>query len=474
MAKILVIDDDDGVREGVAAVCERMGHEVHPASDGRSGLTDFERFDADLVITDLKMDDVDGLAVLRGVKQKSPQTEVMLMTAFGSVDSAVAAMKDGAFDYIEKPFRPDALRVRVDRALAAQTLKQENDRLRAANESFQAAVAGSSSAPGFYGMIGESDLMQTLFARIERVAGTDAPVHISGPSGVGKERVAAAIHQCSPRAGGPFIRVNCGAIPETLLESEFFGHEKGAFTGAVKRKLGRFELADGGTLFLDEVAEIPLAMQVKLLRALQEQEFERVGGERSVKVNVRVVSATNRSLEDEVSEGRFREDLFYRLHVVGLQVPPLRDRKEDVVRLARYFLESLRDRVQPAIEGFAPDVEAALAAYHFPGNVRELSNIVEQALVFAEPPLIQLADLPVQVTRRASADGTALRLPRGDMGLSEYLESIERRLILEAYEAAHGVKTETARRLKLKTSALYYKLDKYGIGGGSTDGPAGN
>jgi two-component system response regulator HydG len=304
--------------------------------------------------------------------------------------------------------------------------------------------------------------MRAVFATIEKVAPTDASVYITGESGTGKELVARAIHARSKRAHGPFVKVNCGAPTETLLESELFGHEKGSFTGAVKRKLGRFELADKGTLFLDEIGDVTPGLQLKLLRVLQERDFERVGGEETIKVDVRVLSATHRDIQAEVAAGRFREDLFYRLHVVPCAVPALRERKEDVPRLAAHFINKLAPRTNPAVKGLSDSALARLCAYGWPGNVRELENVIEQALVFAEGEVIDVGALPAVV--RGGLPENALALPPSEMSLPEILEDLERQLIQRAYDKSGGVKTETARLLGIKTSALYYKLEKYGIG----------
>ncbi len=467
MPTILVIDDNDEVREGVAIVCQRMKHEVLEADSGAKGVVIVERNAIDLVITDLKMDGLSGIDVLRRVKEISPDTAVIVMTAYGSIETAVEAMQLGAFNFITKErFSPDNVRAQVARALEMRALKAQNERLEAtvqvqSRRDVLPPRTGDDNT--FMGMIGASAAMKDLFTKVERIAKTDTNVHVSGESGTGKELVAQAIHDLSKRAGGALIKVNCGAIPETLLESELFGHEKGAFTGAIKRKLGRFELAHGGTIFLDEIGEISPAMQVKLLRVLQEKELERVGGESTVKVDVRVISATNRDLKAEVDAGRFREDLFYRLHIVPLHIAPLRERTDDIVPLARHFVEKMRKRIGSDVTSLDPAVEGHLRAYSYPGNVRELENIIEQAMVFAAPPTIHVNDLPAQVSGTQPTLET-LAIPAGDRGLDATLEALERQMILAAYEASGGVKTETARRLKIKTSALYYKLEKYGIG----------
>jgi two-component system response regulator HydG len=465
MATVVIIDDNDTLREGAAAVLARAGHEVHQASGGAEGVEAAASAGAELVLTDLKMDGLDGIGVLEQVRARDPETAVVIMTAYGTIENAVQAIKLGAFDYVQKPFPPETLRHKAERALEWRADQRRRAHLEGAHQVFSGARDPQPEADDgvFEGMIGQSAAMRKVFRAIEKVAPSETTVALSGESGTGKELVAAALHRRSRRAGGPLIRVNCGALPESLMESELFGHERGAFTGAEKRKLGRFELADGGTLFLDEVAELPLGMQVKLLRALQEGTIDRVGGEKPVKVDVRVVSATNKDLAREVEEGRFREDLFYRLQVVPLHLPPLRERTEDIAPLARHHLARLRARTHPDVRGFAPAAERALTAYHFPGNVRELVNIVEQALVFADPPEIGVDDLPPQVTgTRPAPEGSGPR--RGQMALTEFLEAVERREILDAYERSGGVKTETARRLGIKTSALYYKLEKYGVG----------
>ncbi len=466
MAKVLVVDDNDTLREGAAAVIERLGHQVFEADGGERGVALAREEAVDVVFTDLKMDGLDGLGVLERVKAHDPEVAVVLITAFGTIENAVAAMRLGAFDYLQKPFSPDTLRHKLERALEWRKDQREKARLEGTRDVLSGArdFSAESDEQSFEGMVGMGAAMQKIFRLIDKLARSDSAVAIAGESGTGKELVAAALHRRSRRAAGPLIKVNCGAIPETLLESELFGHERGAFTGAVKRKLGRFELADGGTIFLDEVGEIPVSMQVKLLRVLQEKVIDRVGGERPVPVDVRVISATHRDLSAEVEAGRFREDLFYRVQVVPLHLPPLRERTEDIVPMARHFLRSLRERTNPGVIGFTEAAEQALSAYHYPGNVRELINIVEQALVFADPPRIDAQDLPPQVAGVAPRPDGAGSPRRGNMGLTEFLEAVERKEILDAYERAGGVKTETARLLGIKTSALYYKLEKYGVG----------
>jgi len=458
MATILIIEDNETLREGIKQVVKRMNHRPITAANGRIGLELFASEEPDLILTDLKMDEVDGMEVLRSVHAADPEMLVMIVTAFGSIERAVEAMKEGAFDFIPKPFPPDLLRTKINKALEVREQRQRSERLSQENEMLRAEAAASYSDSR---IIGESEAMERIFKLVGKVARTDSTVHIFGESGTGKELVARSIHDNSPRKDGPFIKVNCSALAETLLESELFGHEKGSFTGAHKRKLGRFELADSGTLFLDEIGDISQPTQLKLLRVLQERQLERVGGEETITVDVRVVTATNKDLKKEVEEGRFREDLFYRLHIIPVELPPLRDRKSDIPLIVEHFVDKLAKRTRSDVTGVAADAMAALRVYNWPGNVRELENVIEHAMVFAEGSLIRLGDLPPVVS--GVQPGDALQLPDGDRSLPEILEELERQLILRAFKKAEGVKTETARLLGIKPSALYYKLDKYEI-----------
>jgi two-component system, NtrC family, response regulator HydG len=456
VSTILVIDDNDTVRDGLAHTIKKMGHDAVTAASGAAGVEAFKRRRADFVITDLKMDGMGGVEVLRAIAALDPDVPILLITAFGTVETAVEAMKLGAFDFLTKPFAPEVVRLKVERALELAAARRARRRLEAHNDYLRGEAEGR-----FVELIGGSDKMGAVHKAIEKVAPSETVVYIAGESGTGKELVARAIHRLSRRAAGPFIKVNCGALTETLLESELFGHDKGAFTGAIKTKLGRFELADGGTLFLDEVGDVPASMQVKLLRALQEHEFERVGGEHPIKVDVRVVSATNKDLDKEVAAGRFRQDLYYRLHVVPVRLPPLRERREDVPILVRHFIDKLGPRTNPRVRGIADAALGRLMAYHWPGNVRELENAIEQALVFADGDEITTAALPQFLQGPGEAD-ERLEVPH-EMSLPEILDDLERQLILKAFQKARGVKTETARLLGIKTSALYYKLEKYRI-----------
>jgi two-component system response regulator HydG len=393
-----------------------------------------------------------------------------VVTAFGTIETAVNAMQLGAYDFITKPFSPEVLRAKVDKGLELSLARTQVEKLTARAQALEEEVARAKGK-----LVGTSEPMTRLLGHVKKAAGTGATVLVQGESGTGKELVARLIHEQSPRAAGPFVVVHCAALAETLLESELFGHERGAFTGAVKRKLGRFELADGGTLFLDEIGEISLSIQTKLLRVLQERQFERVGGEETLSVDVRVVSATNRDLKQEVEKGRFREDLYYRLHVVPLTLPALRERPEDIANLAEHFVLKSGPRLNRRVKGLTDAAKHALNHYPWPGNVRELEKVIEQALVFAEGELLDVQDLPATLRPQVSRPSVGeLPVLHGDRPLPDVLEDLERALILKAFEKANRVKTETARLLGIKTSALYYKLEKYGfIQKGEGDGDDG-
>ncbi len=461
MPRILIIDDHDSMREGMAVVLKKKGYEVAAVRSGADGLDAYKKASFDLVITDLKMEKMDGIEVVRQLRALDPQAVLMVVTAFGTIETAVAAMQLGAYDFITKPFPPEVLRAKVEQGLEVASTRRQLQRVMAHNEMLSqdaAAAAGS--------LVGNGEPMQKLVGLIRKAATSETTVLITGESGTGKELVARMIHDLSPRRSAPFIVVHCAALAETLLESELFGHERGSFTGAVRRKLGRFELADRGTLFLDEVGEIPTSIQTKLLRVLQQKEIERVGGEETLQVDVRVVSATHRDLKAEVARGMFREDLYYRLHVVPLHIPPLRDRPEDIPVLARHFIAKFAPKMNPAIKGLNEAATRALMRYAWPGNVRELENAIEQSLVFAEHEQLEESDLPAflhAAPARARVPVASIPEPHGERPLPDILEDVERQLIQQAYEKAGRVKTETARLLGIKTSALYYKLEKYGF-----------
>jgi two-component system response regulator HydG len=460
MARVIIIDDNDTMREGMAVTLKKSGHEVLAFRSGLDGLAAYEKSPADLVVTDLKMDTLDGIEVVKRLKIFDPNAVALVVTAFGTIEVAVDAMKYGAADFLTKPFTPDVLRAKVASALELSNARAQVVKLKAHHE-----VIASDASRG-QALVGDSEPIRQLLEKTRKAAISDATVIIHGESGTGKELVARMLHDQSPRASGPFIVTHCAALAETLLESELFGHERGSFTGAVKRKLGRFELADGGTIFLDEIGEISANVQTKLLRVLQQHEIQRVGGEETVKVNVRVVSATHRNLKAEVAAGRFREDLYYRLHIVPLELPPLRERPEDIGVLARHFVGKHAARINAKVKNLTPAALSALCRYAWPGNVRELENAIEQSLVFAEGDSLDEKELPAflqSATMRAQSVQGALPIPHGDRPLPDILEDLERQLIERAYEKANKVKTETARLLGIKTSALYYKLEKYGF-----------
>jgi two-component system response regulator HydG len=372
------------------------------------------------------------------------------------VEAAVAAMREGAADFVTKPFSPETLRVKLEKVLEHRADREARNRLSEENQALREEIG---QRYNFGAMVGCAPSMRAVFETVAKVAASESAVMIYGESGTGKELVARAIHEKSPRAGGPFVKVNCGAIPAELVESELFGHEKGAFTGAVKQRKGRFELAKGGTVFLDEIGDIPLPAQVSLLRVLQEREFDRVGGEETIRADVRVVAATHRSLAEMVAEGRFREDLFYRLEVIPVRLPPLRERREDIPLLVEHFLQKKSADLGRPAKPMAPDAVRLLARYAWPGNVRELENVIERTLVLSDGAVIGPQDLPLSLEGAEGAEGQAT----GGAGLNDQLAALEKRLIAEAMVESGGNKTQAAGRLGIKTSALYYKLEKYGL-----------
>lgn len=460
MARVLIVDDHDTIREGLELLLRKHGHRTYSAENGRQGLELLSEHGAELVITDLRMAGMDGIEVLRQVRAQAPDTDVMMITAFGTVDRAVEAMKLGAVDFITKPFSPEEFAVKVGRLLREREerdeLRRENVALRIENTSLKEQTVAR------YGqIIGEAPAMQQVFNWITRVAPSESTVMIYGESGTGKELVARAIHASSTRKDGPFIRVNCGALTESLLDSELFGHEKGAFTGADRRRRGRFELADGGTIFLDEISTISNMTQVRLLRVIQERELERVGGEKTIPVDVRIIAATNTPADELLAGNDFRKDLFYRLHVVPIVLPPLRNRVEDIPLLVDHFIAKLRSRTNSGVDGVEVKAMDRLTGYAWPGNVRELENVIERALLLADGPTIDVEDLPPM-----NAGDLVPRtddLPEGGQNLNDVVEGIEEKLLRQALERAGGVKAEAARLLGLKSSAFYYKLEKYGI-----------
>lgn len=443
---ILIIDDEKNIREGLAASLELEGYNPVLAKDGKEGLELISRGDIDLVITDLRMPLISGEEVLAKVSAESPGLPVIVLTGHGSIDSAVDAMRNGAYDFLTKPLSLDRLTLIVKRALQNRELVLQHRRLQEeldSNKSFES-------------IIGKSSEMLKVFDMVRRVADSKASVLITGESGVGKELIANAIHNLSSRKEKSFIKVHCAALSETLLESELFGHEKGAFTGAVTRKRGRFELAHGGSIFLDEIGEIDQNVQIKLLRVLQEKEFERVGGEETIQVDVRVIAATNKDLEKQISLGKFREDLFYRLNVVHLHIPPLRERKDDIPLMVAHFLEEFARENSKNITGIDSRARSALYTYDWPGNIRQLRNCMESAVVMCQGSSITLDDLPPSIVQNTHTD--IIQIPIG-VPLSE----AEKIIIQQNLAVQNGNKSKTADILEIGRKTLHRKLDEYGI-----------
>lgn len=446
MASILIVEDESKMRRLLEMNLADQGFETHSAGDAEAGLKILNSTHIDLVVTDFKLPGMNGLEFLQAIKRANAAVPVVVMTAYGSVESAVEAMKLGASDYLLKPFSLAEMVLVVRKELDARNLREENRDLREAlgrRYEYSNVVAGSQK-------------MQEVLALVERVAPTNSTVLLGGESGVGKDLIARAIHEHSARASGPFLKINSTAIPENLLESELFGYEKGAFSGATSAKPGKFELADKGTLFLDEIGDVPPAIQVKLLRVIQEREFERLGGTKTLKVDVRLIAATNRDLRAALEEGTFRQDLYYRLNVVAIDIPPLREHKEDIPALANFFIQRLAASSNKTITGISPDAIELLRQFHWPGNVRELENVLERSITFAPGPLLTAADL--RLDRPAHPASAAPVLPEG-MTLDQW----EQEIIREALRRANGNKSQAARALGLSRNALRYRLSQMGV-----------
>ncbi len=463
--QILVVDDEPNLRRVMSAMLVRDGYDVHLAEDGEQAIKTLAEHHIDMVITDLRMPKVDGMELLRQALASDQELPVVIMTAHGSVDNAVEALKTGAFDYITKPFDQAEVRTIVKKALRTRDL---------------AEVEVSRAEPGAgeesrFGIIGRSVGIRELYAVLERVAATPTTVLITGESGTGKELVARALHENSSRSDKPFIKVNCAAIPRDLMESELFGHERGAFTGAIGSKPGRFELANEGTLFLDEIGSIPIEMQVKLLRALQESEFERVGGIKTIRVDVRLVAATNSELKKEIENGNFRDDLYYRLNVVPIRLPPLRERIDDIALLASHFLEKFNRRLNKQLTGITEEASLALESHPWPGNIRELENVIERAVLFADNEQIEFCNLPPEI--RELSDHSLSRAQRTPLppefagsaseGLKEQVRAamnrLERDLIQRALDQTNGNVTHAARLLKISRKGLQLKMKELNL-----------
>lgn len=448
---VLIVDDERSMRETLAIALEEEGYEIALAASIDEAFAALRKFDVSVAVTDMRMPGGDGVEFLRQAKLADESIEVILMTAFGTAESAVEAMKLGAYDYLTKPFNLDELKVLIRRALERRTLAQDNIRLRQQVKSKSANI----------GLVAKSPKMQDIVDVIQRIASRDITVLIAGESGVGKEVIAQTIHASGQRADGPFVPVNCGALPENLVEAELFGYERGAFTGADRSKEGLLEHANGGTMFLDEVGELPLPAQVKLLRVLQEQTVRRLGGSKERKLNIRFISATNRPLEEHVRSGEFREDLFYRLNVFRIDVPPLRERKEDIPELISACCKKIASRLGVEKVIVDPLVSVALSEYAFPGNVRELENILERAMILAQNGQITLELLPVEVRiSGATTSESAMQKIGGGFNLETYLMGIERRYFQEALTQAGGVRTKAAELLGLSFRQFRYKAKK--------------
>ena len=447
MATILIVDDEKNIRSGLEIAFEDEGYSVIAASNGKEAWDLVNKNNVDLVITDLRMPEMDGYELLKRMTSAYPTLPVIVLTGHGTIETAVETMRDGAIDFFTKPVDIDKLLLVVRKSIAASTLAEQNRKL--AEE-----IDKLKKQQGYGRIIGKSGKISELLQTINQVASTRATVLVTGESGTGKELVADAIEALSDRHGRPFIKVHCASLSSSLLEDELFGHEKGAFTGAVAQKKGRFELADTGTLFLDEIGEIDAATQVKLLRVLQERQFERVGGEKTITVDVRVICATNRDLAEEVKAGRFREDLYYRLNVVHITVPPLRERKEDIELLSQDFLKTFNSEDGRKIEGFTPQARKALYSYSWPGNVRELRNSIEAAVVLCRGHVIDVDDLPSQIRERSSESSVTLTLPIT-------LDAAEKRLIEDTISFCNGNKTKAADLLGIGRKTLHRKLAEY-------------
>ena len=448
--EVLVVEDNDTMRLGISETLRREGYKVFAFDNGIDALKKFECSNIPLAILDLKMEPLSGMDILKKIKESNSSVEVLMISAYGTVEDAVKAMKLGAVDFLTKPFSPDELRIRIKNIWNKIESERRIEELLEQNKILNMEL-------GYDEMIGNSSQIREVFSLIEQVAGKDSTVLIQGESGTGKELVARAIHKKSKRSEKAFIKVNCGALNENLLESELFGHERGSFTGAVKQKKGRFELADKGTLFLDEIGDVSPAVQIKLLRVLQENEFERVGGESTIKTDVRLISATNQDLSKLMSEGKFREDLFYRLSVIPIKIPPLRDRKDDLIPLIEHFLNKFAELNKNKINKIDREGKKLLLDYPWPGNIRELENLIERLCVISRD-----TDINSNLIAR-HLSGSITTTHYDNLPLEEALFAFEKNLIVQAMKKADGVKNRAAKLLGISTSVLYYKLDKFGL-----------
>ena len=453
MEKILVVDDQKGMRDFLSILLHQEGYAVETAKGGETALRCLKEEIFDLVLTDIKMPGMGGLALLKAIKEISPETAVVMMTAFASTETAIEAMKEGAFDYLAKPFQVEEVKLRIKHVLERKKLYWENARL----------TSELKGRAAFAEIIGQSDKMKSVLSLVQKVADSRSNVLIYGESGTGKELIARAIHFNSIRGEKPFVSVNCSALPEGLLESELFGHMKGAFTGAVEHKDGLFEVANTGSIFLDEIAETPWAIQVKLLRVLQEKEFRRVGGTKNIQVDVRIIAATNKNLEKWVSEGKFREDLYYRLDVIPIVLPPLRERPEDIPPLVEFFIHRFNQKLGRQIEGIRDEAMRLLIRHEWKGNIRELENMMERAVVLASTPWLDIEDFGDILQKTAPLATVPVILPKGGLHFEGLIEKIEKDLLIKALDESHWVKKEAARLLHMSFRSFRYRLAKYGV-----------
>ncbi len=452
--KILVVDDELKIREQFSEFLKDKGFEVSTAVNGQDAIKKIDKEFFDVVLIDLNMPKVDGMTVLRHLVENEPESIGIILTGYATIKNAVEAMKAGAYDYLAKPVKLEEVLMVIQKAVELRDLRRENLALkRQLKKKYR-----------FHNFVGDSPQMHKVFRTIEKVADSDSTILIFGESGTGKELVAKAIHYHSSRRDKPLIPVNCGAIPEELLESELFGHEKGAFTHAIRTRIGRFEMANGGTIFLDEIAEMSPQLQVKLLRVLQEQEFERLGGMRTIKCDVRIIAATNKDLEKAVKKGTFREDLYYRLKVIPIQIPPLRERRGDIPLLVHHFLEQMNKAKKKKIRGISKEAMQILEAYDWPGNVRELENVIERMVILAESDYLTVEDLPERIARtRVSLKPEASVIPDEGVSLSHAVSEYEKKLIISALEKTGWVKNRAAKLLKMNRTTLVEKIKKQGI-----------
>ncbi len=456
-SRILVVDDEESIREFLEIMLRKEGYEVTCAEDGQKALDLIKKKSFDMVISDLQMPNLTGIELLRQVRDSYPDLLFMMITAFGTTETAVEAMKLGAYDYITKPFKIDEVRINIANALRSKNLEVENRVLK----------KELTKEYSFQNLVGNSDAMHRIYEMIKRVSQTPTNVLITGESGTGKEMVAKAIHFNGPLKDKPFVTVNCGAIPESLMESEMFGHKKGSFTGAVADKAGLFEVADGGTLFLDEVGELPVSIQVKLLRAIQERVIRRVGATEDTKVEVRIIAATNRDLEAMVKDGTFRQDLFYRLNVINIRTPALRERAEDIPLLANHFLKKYNERLSKSIGGISAEAMEMLKKYDYPGNVRELENIIERTVALEGGATILPESLPPFVNTpsgRKLASTHEIQITEEGLDLDKIMGQLEKELLIKAIHAAGGVKKKAAKLLNITFRSMRYRVEKYGLG----------